>query len=199
MTPEEIVKQYDQLRLSDANEAETRLKVINHIIYDVLRWTHADVQVEERVSEDKTTTWADYVLRTGMTAIVIEAKKATTFDEVPRVRRAQLRGRIMEGELGQAILQARDYARKLAVPFALVTNGNSWIAFPATRTDQVAFKDSSAVIFDSLKSALEDDYGEFFDLLSRDAVISGSLEAELLGRVENQIEDRRLNKFFTRP
>jgi hypothetical protein len=93
--------------------------------------------------------------------------------------------------------QARDYARKLSIPFAVVTNGNSWVIFPATRVDQVAFEESSAIIFSTLKSALQDDYAEFFDLLSRQAVIDGSLENELLGRIENQIEDRRLNRFFT--
>lgn len=199
MEPAEIIQQYDALKLSNANEAETRLKVINHIIYDVLGWTHADVSVEERVSEDKTTTWADYVLRTGMTAIVIEAKKAgAMFDDAPNVRRTQLRGKIMAGELGEAIVQARDYARKLGIPFAAVTNGNAWIVFPATRVDQVSFQNSSAIIFDSLKSALEADYSEFVDLLSRTAAIDGNLENELLGRIENQIEDRRLNRFFTK-
>lgn len=198
MTPAEIVAQYQQLRLSDANEAETRLKVINHIIYDVLHWTHADVRVEERVSEDGSTTWADYTLRTGMTGIIIEAKKAgVTFENVPSVRRAVLNGKLVAGALGDAIIQARDYARKLSIPFAVVTNGNSWIVLPATRTDQIPFKDSSAIIFDSLKSALEDDYVEFEEILSRNSVIDGSLENELLGRIENQIEERRLNRFFS--
>jgi hypothetical protein len=198
MTPAEIIEQYKNLRLSDANEAETRLKVINHIIYDVLGWTHADVKPEERVSEDGATTWADYVLRTGMTAIVVEAKKAgAAFDNVPNIRRALLSSKLVSGSLGEAIIQARDYARKLSIPFAAVTNGNSWVIFPATRTDQVPFKDSSAIIFSNLKSALEDDYTDFFELISRDATINGSLENELLGRIENQIEERRLNRFFT--
>lgn len=196
-TPAEIIKQYDHLALHKANEAETRLKVINDVLYSVLGWTHPDIRVEERVSEDGSTTWADYVVRTGMTALVVEAKKVgITFDEIPDARRVQLSGKLMRGEAGDAIRQARDYARKLSVPFAVVTNGNSWIIFPATRVDQVAFEKSSAIIFSNLKSALEDDYAEFFDLLSRQAVINGSLESELLGRIENQIEDRRLNRFF---
>lgn len=148
MTPAEILEQFKNLRLNDANEAETRLKVINHVIYDVLGWTHADVKPEDRVSEDGATTWADYVLRTGMTGIVIEAKKAgATFDNVPNIRRALLNAKLVSGALGDAIVQARDYARKLSIPFAVVTNGDSWIVFPATRTDQVKFKDSSAIIF----------------------------------------------------
>ncbi len=197
MTPAEILEQYKSLRLNEANEAETRLKVIDHVIYEVLGWTHADVKPEERVSEDRATTWADYVLRTGMTAIVIEAKKAgATFDNVPTVRRALLNTKLVSGALGEAIIQAREYARKLSIPFAVVTNGDSWIVFPATRTDQVQSKDSSAIIFHNLQSALEDDYAEFHELLSRDATINGSLESELLGRIENQIEERRLKSFF---
>ncbi len=194
----EILTQYDHLKLHEANEAETRLKVINDVLYSVLGWSHTDISVEERVSEDGKTTWSDYVLRTGMTAIIIEAKKVgVTFDEVPDGRRVRLKGSFLRGDTGDAIRQARDYARKLSVPFAVVTNGSSWIIFPATRVDQVSFEESSAIVFKSLRSALEDDYAEFHDLLSRQAVINGSLENELLGRIENQIEDRRLNRFFT--
>ncbi|MEC3911539.1 hypothetical protein U5A82_14020 [Sphingobium sp. CR2-8] len=198
-TPQTILAQYAALVEASANEAETRLKVINDIIYHILGWTHADVSVEERVSEDGNTTWADYTLKTGMTAVVIEAKKVgIPFSEVPDTRRSALRGKIMAGETGSAIIQARDYARKLATPFSVITNGNVWIIFPATRTDQVKFSDSSAIIFPSIKSVLEDDYAEFYDLLSREAVINGSLENDLLGRVENQTEERRLNRFYPR-
>ena len=197
-TPAEIIAQYDHLKLHEGNEAETRLKVINDVLYSVLGWTHSDVHPEERVSEDGSITWADYVLRTGMTAIVVEAKKVgVTFDQVPDARRAQLKGKLLKGSTGDAIRQARDYARRLGVPFAVATNGNSWIIFPATRIDQVSFEESSAIIFRTLKSALQDEYAEFYDLLSRQAVINGSLENELLGRIENQIEDRRLNRYFT--
>lgn len=196
-TAASILAQYQNLILHYANEADTRIKLINDILYHILDWTHADIHNEDRVSEDGATTWADYTIRTGMTAFVIEAKRVgAAFDEVPNARRTRLQGKIMTGATGDAITQARDYARKLSVPFAVVTNGNSWIVFPASRVDQVRFADSSAIIFPTLKSALDDDFAEFTDLLSRDAVINGSLENELLGRIENQIEDRRLNRFF---
>jgi hypothetical protein len=35
-TPQEILAQYESLILRDANEAETRLKVINDVLYSVL-------------------------------------------------------------------------------------------------------------------------------------------------------------------
>jgi hypothetical protein len=49
-TPAEILAQYEKLQLEPANEAETRPKVINDVLYSVLGWTHSDVKVEERVS-----------------------------------------------------------------------------------------------------------------------------------------------------
>ena len=58
-SPAEIVAQYDHLKLHEANEADTRLKVINDVLYGVLGWTHSDINVEYRVSEDGKTTWAD--------------------------------------------------------------------------------------------------------------------------------------------
>jgi hypothetical protein len=198
-TARQILTTYGQLKLHQGNEAETRLKVIDRIIFGVLGWTLDDVSVEEHVSEDGTATYADYVIKTGMTALVVEAKKVgVAFDGVPNVRRAQLNRKFVSGVTGDAITQARDYARKLGVPFAAVTNGSCWIVFPASRVDQVSFSDSAAVIFPSLNSVLENDFAEFYDLLSRQAVISGGLESELLGRLENQIEERRLNRFYTK-
>jgi hypothetical protein len=199
-SPKELLARYERLALDDANEAETRLKLIDEILFGLLGWTHDDVNVEERASEDGQIQFADYVIRTGATAIVIEAKKVgVAFDEVPKARRTRLSGKLMTGPTGDTIRQARDYARKLGIPFAATTNGAQWIIFSATRIDQVPFEQSSAIIFPSLRSVLHDDLDEFLALLSRDAVISGSLENELLGRLEDQLEQRRLNKFFTTP
>jgi hypothetical protein len=194
----EILQAHEKALLADANEAETRLKIIDRVIFEVLGWSHDDVSVEERVSEDGGTTFADYIIRTAGSAFVVEAKKVgATFDEVPNVRRQRLTRSFVSGALGDCIVQARDYARKKSIPFAVVTNGQSWIIYPATRIDQVPFADSSAIVFPSLVSALNSDYAEFAHLLSRNDVISGSLEAELLGKTEDQLRDRRLNRFYT--
>ena len=63
----DILTRYHKLALHDANEAETRLKVIDQILFDVLGWSHDGVTVEERVSEDGKTTFADYVLSRALT------------------------------------------------------------------------------------------------------------------------------------
>lgn len=194
---EVILNNYKNISLHNGNEAETRLKVINRILTEVLLWTDEDIKPEEHVTEDGLTTYADYILKTANIALVVEAKKGgDTFDSRIDKRRIKLSNSFLQSEIGNAIIQARDYARKFGIDYAVATNGNVWACFPAQRHDQVKFNDSTAIIFWSLTDCLKDNYQEFYDLLSRDAVISGSLETALLGRVENQIEDRKIKSFY---
>ncbi|WP_154716435.1 hypothetical protein [Sterolibacterium denitrificans] len=194
----ELLEKHRNLMLGEANEAATRLKVIDRILRDILQWEDEDINPEERVSEDGKTTFSDYVLRTANTALVVEAKKAAAnFVVASNARKQKLNAAFVSGELGDAIIQARDYARKLGIEFAAVTNGAIWVIFPAQRHDVVRFNESYAFVFPSLESALHDDFQEFVSLLSRDAVVDGSLESALIGRSENQFGARKLGNAFS--
>ncbi|EIU1682948.1 TPA: hypothetical protein ACL1SD_006262 [Pseudomonas aeruginosa] len=187
-----------QSSLHSENEASTRLKIIDRILKEILDWSDEDIHPEEHVTEDGATTFADYILKTANTAIIVEAKKyGADFSTDAGQRRVKLTNKFLESELGAAIIQARDYARKMAIDFAIATNGSVWAVFPAQRHDQVRFHESTALVFWSLNDALNENYQEFYDLLSRESVISGSLETALLGRTGNQIDTRKLNRFFT--
>ncbi|MCR4158736.1 hypothetical protein NUK34_07710 [Kerstersia gyiorum] len=193
----ELLVAYKNLKLHNANEAETRKKLIDKILEKLLEWDDADISYEERVSEDGNTTYADYIIRTADTSLLIEAKRiGKTFSTVPTRRREKLAGKFMSGEIGDAVIQARDYCRKKNIPFAVVTNGAQWIIFPAVRTDAISFTDSYAMVFDSLERILGEELDDFIELLSRSAVVEGNLAIELLGRATDQFEERRLNKFF---
>ena len=197
MDRQQLLRQFRNLDTDKFNEAETRLKIINEVIFNLLGWLHDDVTVEERVIDDGKNTYTDYILRTAATAIVIEAKKSgDIFDILPGQRRIPLRGKILQSKTGSTIKQARTYAQQSGIQFAVVTNGIQWIIFPAMRIDQVTFSDSSCIIFDGLESFLDTEFGEFSDLLSRQSVISGKLEDHLLGRHENQLRDHRINSHF---
>jgi hypothetical protein len=63
----EILKRGSDLSLHNANEAETRKKLIDIVIEKVLGWKDLDISYEERVSEDKSTTFSDYIIRTADT------------------------------------------------------------------------------------------------------------------------------------
>jgi KAP-like P-loop domain-containing protein len=178
----ELVGTHKGLVLSDANEANTRARVIDSILTRVLGWRDEDMQREERVSEDKQTTFADYLITTASTFVIVEAKKAGAAFVLPtRITSARLGGILSKGEIGDAIRQARDYCRKRSAQFAVVTNGSAWIVFPAMRTDGVSFEDTQARVFRNLEDINEKRFVEFWETLSRQRVIEGNLEIELLG------------------
>lgn len=194
---DDLVNTYAKLSLHSANEAETRKKLIDRVLEQVLGWTDDDISYEERVSENDSTTFADYIIRTADISILIEAKRiGKAFSLVPDKKKVKLSGSFLHGETGDAIKQAREYCRKKSIPFAVVTNGSQWIIFPAVRTDSVSFSDSNAIIFDSIERVLGEEITEFTDLLSRSGVVEGNLAVQLIGRNTDQFEERRLNTFF---
>jgi hypothetical protein len=196
---ESISRTFGQLDLADASEAQTRFHVIDHVLKDVLGWGDADITVEDRVTEDGKTTYADYTISTVSVKLLVEAKKAGAAFSLP-TRRSTLKlgGVLSEGEVGEAIRQARDYCRKLSIPFAVVTNGNSWIVFPAVRTDGIPFEDGSAYVFRDLED-IRERIVEFWELLSRERVLDGNLQSVLLGERTNKELTRSLRELLPEP
>lgn len=195
----EILATVSALRVTDSNEATTRQRVIDEIVYGVLGWQKEDVSVEERVTEDEGQGYIDYICQTAQTSLLIEAKRVNAdFGQLPDNRRALIKGSWVRGTLSNAIKQARDYGRTKGVGFCVVTNGDAWIVFPVNRRDMVSFEESACIIFKNAESALSTDSEEFLELLSRESVIDGSLEKSLLGGEKNQTDLRRLNQLYDR-
>jgi hypothetical protein len=89
----ELIRRASELKLGGANEATTRLKLIDDVLFDLLGWGKDDIEVEQRIDEDGLTEFADYVISTGRHSILVEAKKVgANFDGLPRSRKAFLRG-----------------------------------------------------------------------------------------------------------
>jgi len=188
-----------ELKINNGNEAMTRIKIIDDIIFDILGWSKDDVKIEERVDEDDNTEFADYVISTGRHSILIEAKKlGFNFEGLPKARKAFLKGTWLNRPVGRPIKQVRDYGRKLGVGFCIATNGLSWVAFPVNRRDQVSFENSACLIFSDFVNSIDDELEEFKALFSRQAVIAGSLDKALLGSERDQNEPRRLNNIYDR-
>ncbi len=182
---EGLISSYAKHVLSKANEAETRLKVIDKILKDVLGWEDDDISVEVRCSEDGKTEFADYVVRTATTALIVEAKKVGEAFSLPIDRKSgKLGGVLKEGSVGEAIRQVRDYCRTKSIPFGIVTNGSAWIIFPAVRTDEVSFEETQARIFRNLPD-IRNRIVEFWELMSRQRVGEGNLDNELLSPEKN--------------
>ena len=104
----DLIDVYGRLNLSDANEAETRFKVIDGVLEKVLGWQKDDIQVEPACADNGHTEYADYVVSTATTKIVVEAKRAGAAFTLPNNYKAgKLGGFLSTGQIGEAIQQAR--------------------------------------------------------------------------------------------
>jgi predicted type IV restriction endonuclease len=152
------------------NESDTRLKVLDRFLFEVLEWKQEAVFTEPPTASG----YIDYLLTIGERrgAMVIEAKRSgllqppTKGDEVMHVA---LSGPVLKPLL-PGIRQAMAYATENGVAVAALTDGNTWLFFKASRTDGKPPIGGKGVLFPSLK-AVTNNFAKFVELLNVGAII----------------------------
>ena len=131
---------FDQLGLMvkehagrELNEADTRHRVIDFVLHDLLAWPRNRTNVEEYIAPG----YADYVLRkaNGDVVLFVEAKKEGVFFNLPALPNGQTSGYVAIGKLlsdknvSVAMKQVRDYCFEDGSEYAAITNGHEWVFF----------------------------------------------------------------------
>jgi ABC-type iron transport system FetAB ATPase subunit len=153
------------------SEEDTRLKVIDRILTDVLFWPHDSISTEVHAASG----YADYALRVqGRVRLVLEAKRdgrALGVQGRDPGRPYKLSGGVFTSEAAkEGIDQGIRYCAELSSELACVTNGREWVVFRGTRLgDGLPTRDGVAFVFPSLE-AVEANFKLFFSLLSFDSV-----------------------------
>lgn len=126
------IKNYVDAR--DINEAETRHKVIDFIIHDLLSWPKNRVAVEEYIAPG----FADYILKkqNKEDLLFIEAKKAGVFFELPMAASKDetscyitINKLLSDPNIKNAMQQVRGYCIETGCEYACITNGCEWVFF----------------------------------------------------------------------
>jgi len=122
------------------NEATTRARIIDTILYDVLSWPKNAIVAEEHNREG----FCDYVLKdlSNETALIIEAKKEGAYFEVPvgtspKAFSEYFKIRTLRTDpvVASAIDQVRSYCLETGTKYGCITNGNTWVFFTAFSKD----------------------------------------------------------------
>ncbi|MDD7833833.1 hypothetical protein [Paenarthrobacter sp. AB444] len=155
------------------NEAETRFHIIDTVLTQVLQWPRDWIHVEQKTDSGYT----DYELGEAGTVLIIEAKREGTIFSLPSSttkgihRIPPLLRDSSNKELNEAMTQVMTYCSSRGVAPAIVTNGQQWVAFLASRTDSTAPLKGKALVFPSL-AALRDDFLTFWRHFSTEGVAS---------------------------
>jgi hypothetical protein len=165
-----------------ASEADTRAKVIDRILTEVLGWPEDSFVREKYVpvpeGEEHRRGFIDYILSVmGKPWICVEAKKESSRFEFPVGQRKSysLDGALVtDSEINAAIAQVRQYCDAEGIRFAVATNGYAWIVFRSIR-DDMPWRKGTAKVFVSIDDICSR-FNDFYNLLSYEAVLSGSLQ-----------------------
>lgn len=131
---DELKALLSQVSARDSNEAETRQKIIDFILYNFLGWPKNRVAVEEFIRPG----FADYVLKkpTGDDLLFVEVKKDGVFFELPLPHKADetssfisISKLLSDANIKTAMTQVRAYCFDTGCEYACVTNGHEWIFF----------------------------------------------------------------------
>lgn len=146
------------------NEANTRLKVLDRILFEVLGWKHEPVLVEPHTESG----YIDYLLTIGERrgVMVMEAKRVGKL--APQTKSNELMTVALNGPvvklLMDGIKQAMTYALENGVAVAAVTDGNTWLFFKASRTDGKKPLEGNGLLFPGLETVFAN-FAKFAEML----------------------------------
>jgi len=182
ISPDQALKNFERIskiQLDNPTEADTRSKIVDPILKECLNWQLDNVFREEYATPG----FVDYVLKIGeRNVFVIEAKREGYSFKLPItfgfLRNYTLGGILnKEKNIAETISQARRYCSDKGVRFGAITNGDQFIIFEAEKPGKDWTQGNCKVFynFDDIRRHFVD----FWNLLSKDAVESGSLIKEL--------------------
>lgn len=130
----ELSNLIEEIKDRSGNEAETRHRIIDFVLHEVLSWPRNRVKVEEYISPG----FADYVLikQDGSHLLFVEAKREGVYFELPIpyangetscfISIAKL---LTNDHVKSAMTQVRTYCIDTGCEYACITNGHEWIFF----------------------------------------------------------------------
>ena len=160
------------------SETDTRAKVIDRILKEVLQWPEDALSREDHVHSG----FVDYTLRAqNRQYVAVEAKREGIAFALPTTlaphRHLKLDGALItDSAIKDAVDQARRYCDDQGIRYAIATNGYCWIVFRAIRED-LPWRKGLARVFPS-HEYIEENFTSFWNLLSYDAISLGALDAE---------------------
>lgn len=163
---EEFKNKYEDLKSSDLSESDTRSKVIDFVLKDILGWNEDNIQREEHVDHG----YYDYCLDISGFKMVVEAKKLYKDFQLPSTTQRKCKLSTIYKENEEVIRQIRGYLDDLGCDIGVITNGRQFIIAKFINTNGVPWKNNDCLIFRGIDD-INDSFLEFYNVLSRESVL----------------------------
>lgn len=189
---EKIGRLADEYRdLTGMNEANTRIRIIDGVLYDCLGWTVDEISNEEYFDGE----YADYSIGKPSTNLILEAKREGITFTLPAGiagrRSVDLQTAIEDEKTRSAITQVMGYCHSRGVPMGAIFNGHQLLAFYASRQDNLPPLKGTALCFSSLDEMVAD-FQALWNNLSPAGMASRNLQRILLAKTAKSAPPQKL-------
>lgn len=178
---------FEQYRNEDISESDTRSKVLDYILKDILGWQEFDISREGFVREG----YFDYELRTSTFNFLIEAKR--NFDEFNLPAKGnEIKLRTLYKSNEDVINQIRSYLFERSLQYGVITNGHQFIVANFVSFTGKDWKDNDCFYFKSIDD-IKKNFTKFYELLSREYVLHyGRIKIFLKERIGKTISKTKI-------
>lgn len=157
--------QLEEFQKRDMTESDTRSKVIDSLLFNILGWSEKDVEREEYTGNG----FFDYCVSAPGFAFIIEAKRTFEALKLPvGTRHVTLKSLLKGNE--EHIKQIRGYLVDEGMSHGVVTNGRQFIVAQFVNHNRTPWEKNRALVFDGLEDVVAN-FIEFYNALSKVAVV----------------------------
>jgi hypothetical protein len=160
-----LVPELSRYQADDISEADTRSKVIDSILIDVLGWSEDDIKREEHSDVG----YYDYRVSAPGFAFIVEAKRNYSGLKLPtKASTVSLQTLLTANR--EVIEQIRGYLGDHGLTYGVITNGRQFIVAKFYNQDGTSWKGNTALVFDGLDK-IQERFIDFHNNLSKATVI----------------------------
>jgi len=149
----------------DLSETDTRSKLIDNILINVLGWEEEDIRREGHVASG----YFDYKVSVPGIYFIVEAKRQFKELKLPANHKHASIKSLLSGNKEQ-IEQIRKYCIDESIPYGIITNGYQFIILKAFNIDNKPWHDNVCLIFNGIDD-IEKRFIEFYDNISKYSII----------------------------
>lgn len=162
----EFRKEFDSYKNEDLTESDTRSKLIDYLLINVLGWSEEDIRREGHVDSG----YYDYVVEIAGVNLVIEAKRQFKDLVLPKgTHHSKLSTLYKENET--VINQIRGYLDDLGQDIGIITNGHQFIIARFVNTNGIPWRNNFCHIYNGLGDIAEN-FIDFWNNLSKNGIIN---------------------------
>lgn len=162
----EFTNEYQSLKSVDLSESDTRSKLIDKILIDILGWDEKDIIREGHVDSG----YYDYKISIAGLTLIVEAKRQFMDFIIPNEKRRTCKLSTLYSENRDVIDQIRNYLSDCGCDLGIITNGKQFIISKFVNTNGVSWKENICVIFRSHQD-IQNCFVEFWNTLSKESII----------------------------